>query len=106
MASVCDYCLNAAYDVDPEMGGEMQVSVAMQMGAELPDHLCDATEEPDLNIQCMCSCRVDRPRRDEVEEVIITRPNGAQLSESEAREFMRKVQAGVFHFSPQNGRWK
>ena len=62
LPEVCDYCLTAAYDLDPSMDLEMQTMVAMEIGIELSDHLCDVNEEPDLDIQCACSCPKRRRR--------------------------------------------
>ena len=56
LPEVCDYCLTAVYDMDPSMDLEMQTMVAVEMGIELSDHLCDVNEEPDLDINCECSC--------------------------------------------------
>ena len=50
---VCDTCLTAAYDegADPED----QVTICLELGAEITDHLCDAREERDL-APCSCAC--------------------------------------------------
>jgi hypothetical protein len=58
-AVVCDYCLNEAYDLGVE-GYEAQADIMRELGLELPDHLCDETEEPDLNIRCGCACQSER----------------------------------------------
>ncbi len=53
--TVCDSCLTIAYDMDAEMDEEQQASICLEMGADIPDHLCDAREEPDLG-PCSCAC--------------------------------------------------
>jgi len=53
---ICDTCALIPYDNGIE-GWEEQVSFMAEMGGETDDHMCDAKEEPDLNIQCDCGCR-------------------------------------------------
>lgn len=59
--SVCDYCVNVAYDEGVETYEE-QATIMMTIGEEMPDHLCDTTEEPDAKIRCDCSCKSQRKK--------------------------------------------
>ena len=52
----CDDCLTAALDLGAETLYDQQM-VCMEIGADIRDHLCIETEEPDLNIKCRCACR-------------------------------------------------
>lgn len=52
---VCDSCMTAAYDEMPSLTGAEQEMVCIEMGADMPDHLCDSREEPDLG-PCYCAC--------------------------------------------------
>ena len=64
---ICDNCQTAAYDLDPhylnqlpkDIASETMNTVAIEMGAELSDHLCETAQEPDCATQCDCSCRPD-----------------------------------------------
>mgnify|MGYP001617718041 CR=1 FL=1 len=58
---VCDSCLDVAYDNGFE-GYQAQANVMMEMGADLPDHLCDAVQEPECWPVCQCGCSVNRRR--------------------------------------------
>jgi hypothetical protein len=43
---VCDSCLTAAYDMGlPDR--ESQITIMVEMGADVEDHLCDQVEDPD-----------------------------------------------------------
>ena len=44
-------------DADERSGWQEQVALMVEMGRELPDHLCSANMEPELNIPCHCGCR-------------------------------------------------
>ena len=53
---ICENCQTAAYDTDPsyfiqlprdQARAEMDF-IALEMGADLPDHICDLTEDPEL----------------------------------------------------------
>ena len=50
---VCDSCMTAAYDEGAQP--EDQATICETLGADIPDHLCDAREEPDL-APCRCAC--------------------------------------------------
>ena len=52
----CDDCLTAAYDIGATTLLDQQL-VCAEMGADMPDHLCIETEEPDLGETCRCACR-------------------------------------------------
>ena len=57
MPEVCDYCLDAAYDLGARTLQD-QVMVATEMGADLPDHLCDVVElMGEEDVECSCGCR-------------------------------------------------
>ena len=56
----CDYEDDNALDqmeADEKSGWQSQVNLMVEMGRELPDHLCSANMEPELNIACNCGCR-------------------------------------------------
>ena len=66
---ICDNCQTAAYDTDPayfvglprdQARSEMDF-IALEMGADLPDHICDLTEDPDITEPCDCACHPTRP---------------------------------------------
>jgi hypothetical protein len=44
-------------DADERSGWQEQVALMVELGRELPDHLCSANMEPELNIACNCGCR-------------------------------------------------
>ena len=61
---ICDNCQTAAYDTDPyhfiqlpseQARAEMDL-IALEMGADLPDHICDTVEDPDYPDPCDCPC--------------------------------------------------
>ena len=59
MTQICGYCINAVQEefsnpLDPDMAKV----VAQKMGKDLPDHLCDAVEEP--GAECGCACQDER----------------------------------------------
>lgn len=56
---VCDRCLMVAAD-EGMPDRESQVYAMIELGGELADHLCDAKEEPGLNIRCECACNLVR----------------------------------------------
>ena len=56
--TVCDECLTTAYDMDAEMNEETQALVCVKLGADIPDHLCDAREELGMPA-CACACNQD-----------------------------------------------
>ena len=46
-------------DADEKSGWQEQVNLMVEMGRELPDHLCSANMEPELDIICHCGCRAE-----------------------------------------------
>lgn len=55
-SQVCGSCLGAAEEEGlPDR--ESQELVMVEMGADIADHLCDATEAPDLDLRCSCACQ-------------------------------------------------
>ena len=54
--NVCDSCLTAIYDepFGSELNADEQARMAIDMGACVSDHLCDAHEEPELG-PCACA---------------------------------------------------
>ena len=53
---VCDSCLTFAYDHGME-DPDGQDYIMRQYGGELPDHRCDAKDEPDIFTDgCSCGC--------------------------------------------------
>ena len=61
MPRVCDSCLDAAYDMGLE-DRESQVTIMVEMGADVEDHLCDEVET-DGEIRCGCACRLHSTRK-------------------------------------------
>ena len=59
---VCDYCANEAYDMG--FAGEYAavVNLMRELGAEMPDHLCDEIEE-DGEARCGCACKATTKRK-------------------------------------------
>ena len=58
----CDYEDDNALDqmeADEKSGWQAQVNLMVEMGRELPDHLCSANMEPQLDIICHCGCRAE-----------------------------------------------
>ena len=53
---ICDDCSLVAYDEGIE-SWDAQVDFMVMMGADVYDHLCNAKEEPSLNIRCNCGWR-------------------------------------------------
>ena len=53
MIGVCDGCLTAVYDELGAIGREESETVAMNLGSEIPDHICEAREEGN---PCSCGC--------------------------------------------------
>ena len=71
--NICDDCSLPAYDLgiggneflldddwDHRKAWVAQVAFMVMTGEEMPDHECTAKMEPDLNIQCDCSCNPNR----------------------------------------------
>ena len=57
----CDSCLTEAYDLG-FMDAETQDYAMREAGEVLPDHLCDAKEEPEYYPRgCGCGCYRERP---------------------------------------------
>jgi len=56
---ICDDCSLVAYD-EGIKGWEAQVEFMVIIGSEAYDHVCNAREEPDLDIQCDCGCNANR----------------------------------------------
>lgn len=50
--NVCDNCLTAVYDEDGSLNQEEQTQIAITMGNEIIDHIC----EPDEGYECYCLC--------------------------------------------------
>ena len=54
---ICESCIDAALD---EAGGDLEPEIAaflaMEMGADLPDHFCERLEEPTM--ECPLRLRV------------------------------------------------
>ena len=47
MTQICGYCINAAQDeFSNPLNPDVAKMLAQKIGKELPDHLCDAVEEP------------------------------------------------------------
>ena len=57
---VCDSCLLVAHDLGARNDYEQQSFIMQETGEHLPDHICDAKEEPDIFPQgCACGCYVN-----------------------------------------------
>lgn len=53
---ICSSCMAAMEDEGGiEESGTLE-QIAMMIGGEMPDHLCDVREAPDLKLTCACSC--------------------------------------------------
>lgn len=59
---VCDDCLTAAYDLGAMNLAEQQF-ICMELGADIADHICNAADEPDLEINCLCACQTSKLNR-------------------------------------------
>jgi len=69
---ICDDCSLPAYDLgiggnelldddwDHRKAWRAQVAFMVTTGEEMPDHACSAQMEPDLDLQCDCSCNPGR----------------------------------------------
>lgn len=58
---ICDSCReNIREEAGKHLDEETLEAVAASMGADLPDHLCDAVEAPPQS--CGCACQGDRYR--------------------------------------------
>ncbi len=55
--TVCDSCLDCAWDQGVSDRATM-ILLMVEMGADVEDHICDATE--DKNVACACGCRTER----------------------------------------------
>ena len=65
MTQICGYCINAAQDeFSNPLNPDVAKMLAQKIGKELPDHLCDAVEEP--GAECGCGCQDERPTGFEV----------------------------------------
>ena len=61
VVDVCDSCLTVAYDAGIEDAGAQDYAMR-EAGEVLPDHLCDAKDEPEYFQQrCGCGCCERRP---------------------------------------------
>lgn len=49
----CDSCLDAIYELDRKLSPREAKRFLADFGADIPDHNCDAIDEPDL-AQCHC----------------------------------------------------
>ena len=56
---VCEDCLNATYDLG-SMNLADQQFICMEIGADIADHICNAADEPDLEINCLCACQTSK----------------------------------------------
>ena len=60
MTQICGYCINAAQDeFSNPLNPDVAKMLAQKIGKDLPDHLCDAVEEP--GAECGCACQDKRP---------------------------------------------
>lgn len=61
---ICDNCQTAAYDLDPYLFNQLpreeavatMNAIAVEIGVDLSDHICETVEEPDYAEPCDCSC--------------------------------------------------
>ena len=61
---ICNNCQEAVYEMDPnlftqltrEETVETMNTVAMEIGMEISDHLCETVEDPGQAEPCDCSC--------------------------------------------------
>ena len=61
---ICDNCQTAAYDLDPHFFTQLthedavatMNTVVLEMGSDLPDHVCDTVEDPEYPDPCDCPC--------------------------------------------------
>ena len=53
MTEICDDCLTAMYDEGARSLKEQQ-DMAMLMGDEVADHICDRTEDKTAKCDCQC----------------------------------------------------
>ena len=60
--TVCDDCLNEAYDEVNLNGYKAQASMMIDIGAEWKDHLC-VELELDGEIRCDCGCHGQEKQR-------------------------------------------
>ena len=54
---VCDLCLAAAEDEGVDE--DIKEQVMMELGADMPDHLCDEVESAGY-VRCSCACQIYR----------------------------------------------
>ena len=65
MTQICNCCINAVLEISvgPEFPNPPDLDMAKiavrNTGKDLPDHLCDAVEEP--GAQCGCACQDKSP---------------------------------------------
>ena len=61
---ICDNCQTAAYDLDPHLFTKLpreeavatMNAIAVEIGVDLSDHICETVEEPGWAEPCDCSC--------------------------------------------------
>jgi len=58
---VCDSCLEVAADEGVRFKADQALAMAT-LGLEMPDHLCDAREYPDIHLTCQCACNSNSNR--------------------------------------------
>ena len=51
---ICDSCRDAASEEGAETS-EMQETICVTLGNEIPDHTCEAREEPGTRCDCLCN---------------------------------------------------
>ena len=58
---LCDSCENAfiseGFPIDERNGVILLMQAAIDIGRDIPDHICDSVERADLD--CICACRED-----------------------------------------------
>ena len=58
---VCDSCLTAVLDEHPEVEAPTARLLAVEVGNEMSDHLCDSREDPSsYKDGCSCACNLRR----------------------------------------------
>ena len=59
MPEICASCSDAVHnEAGHTLDPDTTAIVAIQLGADLPDHYCDKTEEP--LTRCACGCQTTR----------------------------------------------
>ena len=55
MTTACDMCIDALSEEFGEVDDEMATMFLAEMGADIPDHLCESVEVP--GAACACACK-------------------------------------------------